>query len=202
SEPIGEPLHRCRAGHPLLSDAVIVADRLLGAEGDGEHGFELQWVTNHDNATGSPDRPDRALRGRLTRLVDEQPAEHLAAQVAEDPVEGGERGGDDRDQEEQRLPRGERLLRGEVGRGLAGEDIDRAVQALPHLLRNLGEERAVQAKRGKEQPAASPVELAIQPGGRQLALSWFARAACWRAAFSATAAAAWCRCSSLTATGK
>lgn len=68
--------------------------------------------------------------GRLSGLVDEQPAQRFPAQVTEQPGVGGEGGGDDGYDEEQALPRGERRVLGDVAGGLAVQHVHRRLQVL------------------------------------------------------------------------
>jgi hypothetical protein len=102
-EPVGQLLHRGAAGQPLLIDIVVTPDRLLGAKRQRGDGFQLQGVADDHGALGSPQRADRALRGCLPSLIDQQPAQRFLPQVAEHTGERREGRRDHRDDEEQRL---------------------------------------------------------------------------------------------------
>lgn len=76
-------LHRGGAGQPLVSDVVVHADRLLDGEGECMDRLELARIADDDGVPRAPEGASRALRGGLTGLVDQQPAERLGSEMPE-----------------------------------------------------------------------------------------------------------------------
>ncbi len=87
------------------------------------------------------------------------------AEAAEHRGQRRERRGDDRHDEEQRLPGGQQDA---VARpALAAEEVDQRVQVPPDPARLRGDERLVQGERGEEQLGARGGELRVGPRGSQ-----------------------------------
>src|SRR5699024_5958563 len=108
-------------------------DIALSFVGNRNDGLQLQWVTDGDDAFGSPNRSGSVLWRSLPGLVDEKPPKRFSPEITEHPPGRGERRRHQGDCKEKELP-GCKNFFGFKFRGVvAAYDCHRGAKSTAHL---------------------------------------------------------------------